>query len=91
MNSVMSFANQIVGKIVLAMILIPIVWLGSCAMIAGGTAAAVTGVANSEFAEKAVKSHKEHSRRNRNDRWSRESTYEDYNNDYGESRDYDYD
>jgi hypothetical protein len=91
MKDVMSFANQIVGKIVLALILIPIIWLGSCAVMAGGTAAAVNGVANSEFASKAVKSHKEHSRRDRNDRWNSESTRYDYDNDYGESRDYDYD
>ena len=91
MKDVMSFANQIVGKIVLAMILIPLVWLGSCAMLAGGSAAAVNGVANSEFADKAIKSHKEHARRERNDDWNDESVRRDYDHDYGETRDYDYD
>lgn len=91
MKDVMNFANQLIGKIVLALILIPIIWLGSCAVMAGGTAAAVNGVANSAFAEKAVKSHVEHSRRDRNDDWNRESTRNDYDHDYGETRDYDYD
>ena len=83
MTSLMSFAQDIVGKIVLAMILIPIVWLGSCAVLAGGTAVAVNKVANSEFAGKAVKSHVEHSRRDRNDDWNRESTRNDFDHDYG--------
>ncbi|HVR91256.1 MAG TPA: hypothetical protein VHG29_09215 [Novosphingobium sp.] len=91
MKEIMSFANQLIGKIVLAMFLIPIVWLGSCAILAGGTAVAVNQVAKSEFGEKAAKSHVQHSRRERNDEWNRESTRKDYDRDYGETRDYEYD
>ena len=91
MSDLRVFAKEIVGRIVIAMVLVPIVWLGSCAVLAGGTAVAVSQVANSELAEKTVSSHVEHSRRNRNDEWNRESTRRDFDHDYGESRDYDYD
>ena len=85
MKELLSFTREIVGKIALAMILIPIVWLGSCAIMAGGTAVAVHEIANSEFAEKAVKSHVEHARRERNEEWNRESTRRDYDRDYGKA------
>ncbi len=90
MKDILQITNHIFGKIVLLMLLVTILWLGSCALIAGGAAVAVDKAANSELAKKAVKSHVEHERRERNDSWNRASTSDDYDNDYGEPRDYDY-
>lgn len=90
MKDFLAIADNLFGKLVLIMVLIPVLVLGSCALFAAGAGVAIDKAAHSELAQKAVKSHTEHARRERNDRWNQSSTWDDYDNDYGEPRDYDY-
>lgn len=80
----MSDFVKLVKLVIMGLILVPLVWLGSCVMLGVGAAVAVKQVADSDLTEETIKQHKLHQVRAKNEEINRESTYPNRYDDYGE-------